>query len=367
MAESDVDLSVVFVTRNEEEHIEDCIRTTMLAVDAAIRERVIRRAEYILVDSASTDRTVEVASRFPILIAHLEPTWPLSCGAGCHVGLQRARGTYTAIINGDMTIDPLNFVGSLRHFAPDVGAVCGVAKEELGRSTVVERALIRHSSVQLDVGKLPPELTWHPGGFSAGTFIVRTEAARAVGSYNPFFRAAEDTDLRHRLLRAGWRVLNLPVVQGVHFWSTQDEPLELLPYFRTILRNSIGLGQMARFHVRRDRVLARKAAGPCLNARTLIQMLHGLGLAALAATHALILVTLHPIAIGAAIGADVAFVAYLILRRRLVGIPANDVAFLATMYPPTFGLVRLAGFVTGFLPRPHGPEEYPKNVRVTGA
>src|SRR2546427_11775882 len=99
-----VDLSVVFVTRNEEERIEACIRTTMDAAEEARRLGTIHTVEYVLVDSASEDRTVEIASRFPIKIVALEPTWPLSTGAGCFVGLQYATGTYTAIINGDMII-----------------------------------------------------------------------------------------------------------------------------------------------------------------------------------------------------------------------------------------------------------------------
>lgn len=360
-AGSPPDLSVIFVTRNEEEHVEECIRSTIAAAEEAKRRGTVRSAEYVLVDSASTDRTVEIASRFPVRIVRLEPTWPLSCGAGCYVGLLHARGKFVAIINGDMTIDPRWFVDAMAFVTERVGGVIGVAKEHLDGRTPVERLIVRYSTMPLSLGELPQDVRQHPGGYSAGTFLLRTDAARAVGNYNPFLRAAEDLDMRYRLLHAGWKVLNVPVVQGDHFWASASEPLDLAPYLRTILRNSIGLGQMARYRRPRDPWVARQAARPCINMRITLDLARGAAVLALVALN-LVAFAVPPAAI-AAVVSDAAMVALLVGGARQRQLPMREYVFAHLVFPAMFAVTRVGGFVRGFLAPPKGPEEYPAAAR----
>lgn len=360
-----IDLSVIFVSRNEEAHIEACIRTTIEAAEEAVRAGVLRTMEYILVDSASTDRTVEIASPFPVRIARLEPSWPLSCSAGCYVGLLHARGTYTAIINADMTIDRRFFADALPYFGPDVGAVAGVAKEDLRARTIIERLITRYSSMPLSFGTLPQDVVNHPGGFSAGTLIVRTDAVRNVGSYNPFLRAAEDMDVRQRLLRAGWRVLDVPVLQGLHFWASEVEPLDLLQYYKTILRNSVGLGQMAKYHVGRDPWLARRAAQHVLSARTLISSLPGFGWSVLIGLHLLGLATVDSVLLVGCLIADAVVAAAVLTGARRARLPARDQLFETLVSPAVFTVVRILGFARGFLMATRGPKGYPARAAAT--
>jgi len=360
-----VDLSVLFVTRNEEERIEACIRSAMEAVDEAKRAGAIHSAEFLLVDSASTDRTVEIASRFPVEIVRLEPDWPLSCGAGCFVGLDRAKGEYTAIVNGDMVIDRRWFADVLPYLRPDIGGVCGVATEALPDRTVVERTLRRSSSAPLSVGTLPPEIASHPGGYSIGTFLIRTRAARDVGSYNPFFRAAEDMDLRFRLLRAGWRVLNVPVHQGTHFWSAEGSYLDISDYSRTIMRNSVGLGQMARYSSRRDAWVARQAVRWSFNARVLLHAAVALAGGSLVAVVLLALATLRvEPALLAAFGVAL-FTSTVVRGARKRGLAVGDHVFAEVLLPVFFVLLRTLGFLRGYAMAPRGPEDYPAGARAS--
>ena len=357
-----VDLSVLFVTRNEEKRIEACIRSAMDAVDEAQRAGVIRSVEFLLVDSASTDRTVEIASRFPVEIVRLEPHWPLSCGAGCFVGLDRAKGEYTAIVNGDMVIDRRWFADVLPYMQADVGGVCGVATETLLGKTVIERTIRRSSAAPLSVGTLPPDVASHPGGYSIGTFLIRTRAARAVGSYNPFFRAAEDMDLRFRLLRAGWKVLNVPVYQGTHFWSSEGNPLDLGAYARTIMRNSVGLGQMARYNSRRDAWVARQAFRQSLNARAPLQASVALLGGSLVS---LVLLTLATVRLEPGLVAAFGIALLLIgavrsARRKRLAV--GDYVFAEILLPVFFVLLRTLGFLRGYGMAPRGPEDYPASA-----
>lgn len=357
-----IELTVVIVTRNEEARIEACVRSTLEAVAEAIRAGVIREAETILVDSASTDRTIEIARRFPIRIVSLESTWPLSCGAGCFVGVHHARGSLTAIINGDMTVDRRWFVEAIPRLEPALAGLCGVAKENLGRRTAVERLLFGNRTAGLTEGMLPEDIANYPGGYSTGTLLLRTAAARRVGSFNPFFRAAEDMDLRLRLLRAGWTVKNVPVLQGVHFWVEEDNAVDSRTYLATLHRNGIGLGQMARYHFRSDAWLSRRAAQPILGVRTLLNVLNTFAFTLVLLLNIVALLTGNPRAMIPAVLVDAAVLGGILRRASKAGIPVSDVIFSHVWEPLAVPVVRIVGFVRGFLKSPLGPADYPSEA-----
>src|SRR6056297_2890706 len=75
-------LSVVIITENEEDNIGDCIESVFAAC------RSVSAFEVILVDSASTDRTVEIAHEYPVTVLRIPDEHTVSCGAGRFVGDQ---------------------------------------------------------------------------------------------------------------------------------------------------------------------------------------------------------------------------------------------------------------------------------------
>jgi len=90
-------LSVVIITQNEEDQIETCIQSIFAAC------RSVSAFEVVLVDSASTDRTVERAREYPVTILRI-PEEHASNGAGRFVGDQVARGELVLHVDGDMTL-----------------------------------------------------------------------------------------------------------------------------------------------------------------------------------------------------------------------------------------------------------------------
>jgi len=258
-----------------------------------------------------------------------------------------------------MTIDRLFFADALTYFEPDVGAILGVTKEDLGGRTTIERFVKRHSSMSLSLGKLPPDVLSHSGGFSAGTMIIRTDAVRKVGSYNPFFRAAEDMDVRERLVLAGWRVLDVPVVQGAHFWASGTEPLDVQQYYKTIFRNSVGLGQMAKYHLHRDPRLVGLATKSVLSVRNLISVLPGFGWLSLIALHLLGLATRNTILLAGCFVADVIVAGSVLAWAPTNRLSVRDQLFETLVSPTVFVIVRALGFARGLLLSARGPKDYP--------
>ena len=101
MTFKDCTLSVVVVTKNEEKRIAKCIESII----DAIKNANINSSEIILVDSASTDKTVEIAMKYPIKIIQLHPSWFLSPAAGFYIGFLNSNGTYIQFQCGDSILD----------------------------------------------------------------------------------------------------------------------------------------------------------------------------------------------------------------------------------------------------------------------
>ncbi len=71
-------------------------------------------------------------------------------------------------------------------------------------------------------------LTGETGWFSGAAVLLRTDALRAVGGFEPrFFMYCEDVDLSWRLRCAGWRLRYLPQCAVVH--RTYDHPGQVKP------------------------------------------------------------------------------------------------------------------------------------------
>jgi glycosyltransferase involved in cell wall biosynthesis len=80
------EISVVIISRNEAKNITRAIESVLKAVEHW------PQTEILLVDSASTDETVEIAKHYPINIVRLKPSWFLSPPAGRLIGLYHTRG-----------------------------------------------------------------------------------------------------------------------------------------------------------------------------------------------------------------------------------------------------------------------------------
>ncbi len=82
--------SVVIRAYNEEKHIARLL--------TGITQQTIEAVEIILVDSGSSDDTVEIASRYPVRVVNIEPE-EFTFGRSLNRGIQAAKGEYIVIIS----------------------------------------------------------------------------------------------------------------------------------------------------------------------------------------------------------------------------------------------------------------------------
>lgn len=191
-------VSIVIKAFNEEAHVADAIRSALAAL-----EPLQGRGEVILADSASTDRTVEIASGFPISIVQLVNPHERRCGIGPQLGYQFASGDYVYILDGDMTLDGDFIRRGLAELARDseLGGVAGLV-EQMSSASYQFRGLKRRR-VEARPGNVP----WLDMGG-----LYRRRALEQAGYFSDRnLHAFEELELGLRLGAAGWKLRRLAV------------------------------------------------------------------------------------------------------------------------------------------------------------
>jgi GT2 family glycosyltransferase len=223
-------VSIVIKALNEEKNICAAIESSLAAVAAV-------GGEVVLADSCSSDRTVELASRYPVRVVQFANASERCCGAGPQLGFQHARGEYIYILDGDMRMVPGFLERALTFLAqhPEVGGVGGRLVELNNESLEYrERAARNHAHLQpgevdrLDGGGLYRRIAVEEAGFLTD---------RNLHSYEEF-------DLGVRLRALGWKLWRLPVTSVTHYGH--DAPPYALLRRRWRSSYVCGLGELLR-------------------------------------------------------------------------------------------------------------------------
>jgi glycosyltransferase involved in cell wall biosynthesis len=216
------ELSVVIIARNEEQNIGQCIASVL-------RETALRRSEILFVDSASTDRTVDIAREYPIAIARLAPE-RLSPSAGRWQGTRLVHGEYLFFVDGDMMVMD-GWVSKAMEALEDprLAAVAGRLFWVLpGEPLTLGRR------DDLPLGRVPG---------LGGAAVYRRRALEECGGFNPYLRGEEERELAFRLSLRGYFVERVDVPMAYHMDKQRgvEETLERSVYFT-------GVGQIMRAH-----------------------------------------------------------------------------------------------------------------------
>jgi glycosyltransferase involved in cell wall biosynthesis len=204
-----VDLSVVIKSFNEEAHIEECLRS----IFAGCAELSF---EIILADARSTDRTVEIAKRFPITIVQLAHDRNRSCGAGGQLGYQFACGGFILLMDGDMVLNE-GFVSAgvaVLDREQDLAAVAGTSEEQ-------------SNGLEYRLRRARPDAIGYQECLN-GSALYRASAIRSIGYFtNRNLHCREEWELGKRLSARGWRLRRIPVPAYTHYGHA-DPPFQFL-------------------------------------------------------------------------------------------------------------------------------------------
>jgi glycosyltransferase involved in cell wall biosynthesis len=191
-------LSVVVIARNEEAHIARCLDSILVAVAE------VGQAEVVVVDSVSTDRTVEIARSFCVRVISLRPEWPLSPSAGRYVGFHHTTGELIMFVDGDTVIEPDWFRNAIPWFdQPQIAGVSGFFDDR-----------DKHGRLLPYVGKRSQEIC--EINSLRGSALYRRAAMEQAGTFNPYLSNEEEAEVALRLRRAGWKLVSLPHPMACH-------------------------------------------------------------------------------------------------------------------------------------------------------
>ncbi|MBI4707262.1 MAG: glycosyltransferase family 2 protein [Candidatus Omnitrophica bacterium] len=199
-------LSCVIVAKNEEKNIARCIESILSCI------KDIKDTEILLVDSCSSDGTIEIAKRYPINIIRLHDNWQLSPAAGRFSGVNNATGKYILIIDGDMQLLDGWLKPALQFMEenPNVASVLGRHYDVcyLKDGSISEPSLNRACH---NLNKLQ-EID-----YVFQSSIFRKESLTEVGNFQPFLRAEEEAEVSHRLKQRGYSLFFLPYDAIKHY------------------------------------------------------------------------------------------------------------------------------------------------------
>lgn len=350
------DLSVVIITRNEEDMISDCIRSVIESIDNAVNAGLISSSEIILADSASTDRTIEIAKEFPIKIVQLKKNWPLSASAGRYIGYLHSKGKYVFFMDGDCIMDKNWFCVSIPYIEDKkVGGLDGIEVEYVSNQSSFKNAF---ESLQLNIDEVLEAET-------LGKAFFRREVLEEVGPYDPYLIGAEDRDISYRIKAAGYLLLRLPQPCVTHFWAKKEGNLSLKRYLQSVYVWSKGEGQAFRLS-RKNRNLAHQYLTRYINTFYLrvygliflfISLLYMNALAVILASQ-MIIAPIVAIIVDLVLAAFA--VAYMAIRKK--GGKWDEFVYSFHIIPYVF--VRHIGFVIGLLKIPRHPANYPTDAVI---
>jgi glycosyltransferase involved in cell wall biosynthesis len=196
-------VSVVIKALNEERHIRAAVESSLRAVAEV-------GGEVILADSCSTDRTIALASQYPIRVVQLAHAHERCCGIGPQLGYQHALGDYVYILDGDMQLLPGFLAQGLAFLAqhPEAAGVGG-RLVELNTTSLeyLERTL--RAAAHFSPGQVD---RLDCGG------LYRRRAIEETGYFSDRnLHGYEEFDLAARLRARGWTLWRLDADAFTHY------------------------------------------------------------------------------------------------------------------------------------------------------
>jgi GT2 family glycosyltransferase len=246
-------ISTIIVTYNSSCIIGDCLRATINAIPGD-------GSEIIVVDNASSDKTLEIVKDFKGLVKIIPSQENVGFAGGANRGISAGGGEYVLLINPDLMITSECVQGMVNFLEghEKVGAVGvklvypdgrrqpsrrrypllrGILANRIGMMKNIFGAEILDHYLMEDANHTEPEeVEWIIGA----CMMFKRRALQEVGPFDDgFFLYFEDADWCYRARERGWKVFFLPQFEAVHLYkqeSRQGANRQLLWHIKSLAR-----------------------------------------------------------------------------------------------------------------------------------
>jgi glycosyltransferase involved in cell wall biosynthesis len=200
-----IKVSVIVKAFNEEENIARAIESSLAAVAPY-------DGEVVVADSGSNDRTIEIASQFPVILTQLSKPTERCCGISPQLGYQHSRGEYVYILDGDMELDSAFLAVAVKYLdiEPKTAGVGGFVSEmriaNLEFESRLKRQLRRRVKHASNVDCL-----------NGGGLYRRSAIDDVIYISDRNLHSYEEFDLGARLRAKGWTLVRLDDHAADHY------------------------------------------------------------------------------------------------------------------------------------------------------
>lgn len=220
------DVGVIAIGRNEGERLRRCLASV-----------TGRGMPVVYVDSASTDGSAELARSMGAEVVALDMSRPFSAARARNEGFERLMSVapgvrFVQFVDGDCEVVEGWIEKARRELEarPDAAVVCGRRRERFPEASVYNRL----ADVEWDT---PVGEAKSCGGDS----MMRADAFRAVGGFDPSVAAGEEPELCQRLREKGYKVLRVDAEMTLH----DSAMLRFGQWWRRAVRSGYGAMDVA--------------------------------------------------------------------------------------------------------------------------
>lgn len=218
MPEPPLAATVVIPNWNGEAFLVRCVSSVLVAV-RELRGATGERAEVLVVDDASTDRSVERVARDCPSARVLRRSVNGGFAEAVNTGAREAQGRHLVLLNSDMAVRPDFLVALLAPLRdPDVFAVTAKTVDWASGAPNHLNMTARLIRGQAVLEYSDPAEACDTLFLQGGAAAVRREVFLAAGGFPALYRPGywEDYDLSLRAVKAGWRVVYEPRAVAHH-------------------------------------------------------------------------------------------------------------------------------------------------------
>jgi cellulose synthase/poly-beta-1,6-N-acetylglucosamine synthase-like glycosyltransferase len=229
-------VSVIIPAYNEEAHILSCLE--------AIQKQDFRgNMEVIVVNDGSTDRTAEIASKYPVNLIDLKTN--RGKANALNVGIKHSKGDILVFSDSDSEIadSAVNLLVNSLEEHPDAGAVAGqvYVKAIKGKNNLLKRFQMMEYEIDQGLSRYLQGLNGNVQVCPGPLFAVRREIAEKTMFSNR--TVIEDADFTIEILKNNMKVLHEPRAKVY-----TNPPVSLKGWFNQRKRWMYGNLQLWRVH-----------------------------------------------------------------------------------------------------------------------
>ncbi len=194
-------VSIIIPTFNVGNTIEDVVKSIMNL------DYPKDRFEVIIVDAYSKDKTIEILSKYCVSIYRKDYNPP----AAYNYVIDKTKGDILALADGDATVDRkwLNILVPLLE-EQDVAGAGGLCltwnKEKIVPRSIGYELQYRYENMPRNISRI-----------ATMNVIYKKNIIKDVGGFNEKLPTAYDTDIGHRILNLGYRILFEPSAKVYHY------------------------------------------------------------------------------------------------------------------------------------------------------